>query len=99
LGENPSNELVEKYSLEKQVTAAAPPAFIVHAFDDKSVSARNSLMFFASLLEKNVPASLHVFPQGGHAIALRNNPGSTEEWTNLCELWLSEMGFIPRFKK
>lgn len=99
LGENPSKELIEKYSLEKQVTAAAPPAFIVHAFNDESVSPRNSLLFFAALLDKNVPASLHIFPQGGHSIALRNNPGSTAEWTNLCESWLTEMDFIPQFRK
>jgi acetyl esterase/lipase len=95
LGENPRAETVEKYSLEKQVTVAAPPSFLVHAFDDKSVSVRNSLMFYQALLDKNISATLHIFPQGGHAIALRNNPGSTEKWTELCEMWLVEMGFVP----
>jgi acetyl esterase/lipase len=98
LGENASNELIEKYSLETQVTNATPPAFLVHAFNDKAVSARNSLLFYGALLEKGVPASLHVFPQGGHAIALRNNPGSTEQWTALCEAWMKEMGFLPELK-
>jgi len=95
LGENPKQDLVDKYSLEKQVTQKTPPVFMVHATDDKSVSVRNSLMFYNALLDKNISASLHIFPQGGHNIALRNNPGSTEEWTKLCEMWLIEMGFIP----
>jgi len=56
-------------------------------------------MFYESLLDKKVSASLHIFPNGGHAIALRNNPGSTETWTSLCEMWLVEMGFIPQIKK
>ena len=99
LGANPSKELVEKYSLEKQVTTTTPSAFIVHAADDKSVNPRNSLMFYNTLLDKNIQASLHIFPNGGHAIALRNNPGSTESWTGLCEMWLTEMGFIPQVKK
>lgn len=99
LGESPAKELVEKYSLEKHVTARTPPVFLVHAADDKAVSPRNSLMFYQALLEKNVSASLHIFPLGGHSIALRNNPGSTEEWTRLCELWLIEMGFIPQVRK
>jgi acetyl esterase/lipase len=98
LGANPSNELVEKYSLEKQVTAATPKAFIVDAADDKVVNPRNSLMFYSALLDKNVSASLHVFPSGGHNIALRNNPGSTETWTSLCEMWLVETGIISRSK-
>jgi dipeptidyl aminopeptidase/acylaminoacyl peptidase len=99
LGAEASRELIEKYSLEKQVTTTAPTAFIVHAADDKSVNARNSLMFYNALLDKNIRSSLHIFPQGGHAIALRNNPGSTESWTNLCEMWLVEMNFIPHIKK
>lgn len=99
LGANPSKELAEKYSLEKQVMATTPPSFIVHAADDKTVNPRNSLMFYNALLDKNISASLHVFPNGGHAIALRNNPGSTETWTNLCEMWLVEMNFIPVIKK
>lgn len=95
LGENPSKELIEKYSLETRVTEKTPPAFLVHAADDTSVGVRNSLMFYNALLDKNVPASLHIFPFGAHSIALRNNPGSTEEWSRLCEMWLIEMGFMP----
>ncbi len=99
LGANPTAGLIEKFSLEKQVTAITPTAFIVHAADDKIVNPRNSLMFYNALLDKNISASLHIFPHGGHAIALRNNPGSTETWTNLCEMWLVEMGFIGQVKK
>jgi len=99
LGANPSKQLIEKYSLERQVTPATPPAFVVHAFDDKAVNVRNSLMFYEALLDRKISASLHIFPNGGHAIALRNNPGSTETWTKLCEMWLVEMGFIPLVSK
>lgn len=99
LGADPSADLIEKFSLEKQVTAVMPPVFIVHAADDKSVSPRNSLLFYNALLEKNISASLHIFPRGGHSIALRNNPGSTEIWTKLCEMWLIEMDLIPQVKK
>jgi len=98
LGENPSKGLIERYSLEKQVTPTTPPVFIVHAFDDRAVNVRNSLLFYNALLDKNISASLHIFPRGGHAIALRNNPGSTETWTKLCEMWLVEMELIPLVK-
>lgn len=96
LGENPSNDLIKKYSGHLQVTSKTSPAFIVHAFNDKSVNVKNSLLLFNTLAENNVPSSLHIFPQGGHAIALRNNPGSTEQWTTLCEAWMIEMEFIPQ---
>lgn len=98
LGENPSAELVAKFSNELHVSAATPPTFLAHAYNDKAVSQRNSLLFYQALVEHNVPASLHIFPQGGHAIALRNTPGSAGQWTTLCEAWLLEMGFIKDSK-
>lgn len=98
LGPNPSGELLKKFSLQLQVTKSTPPAFLVHAFNDKSVSPKSSLIFYQALMDHQVPSSLHIFDQGGHAIALRNNPGSTNLWTNLCEQWLLERGIINEIK-
>jgi acetyl esterase/lipase len=96
LGEKPSEDLINKYSTQNSVTNTTPSTFIADAFNDKTVSPMNSLLFYKALLEHQVSTSFHVFPQGGHAIALRNNPGSTEQWTNLCEAWLIETGMIPQ---
>ncbi|HCA78554.1 MAG TPA: alpha/beta hydrolase, partial [Bacteroidetes bacterium] len=98
LGENPTLELIEKYSLELQVTAKTPPCFLVGAFNDKSVHPSNSLRFYEALLEKGVVTSFHVFPQGGHSIGVGNNPGSTALWTPLCEEWMREMGLIESMR-
>jgi acetyl esterase/lipase len=94
LGKNPSKELLDKYSAELHVTDYTPPCFIADAFNDKAVPPQNSLLFYQALLDKGISTSFHVFPQGGHAIALRNNPGSADLWTTLCEMWLNEMSFI-----
>lgn len=94
LGKNPSATMIERYSAELQVTQDTPPAFIVHAYNDTGVKPQNGLMFFEALLEHNVSATFHVFPFGGHSIALRNNPGSTNLWTLIAEQWLEEMGFL-----
>lgn len=97
LGEKPSTKQIELYSTQLQVSSETPPCFIADAFNDKTVDPHNSLLFFQALLEKGVSSSLHVFPQGGHAIAMRNNPGSTALWTALCEKWMIEMNIIPEF--
>jgi acetyl esterase/lipase len=94
LGINPSAELVKKYSLQFQVSDYTPPTFIADAFNDKTVSPKNSLLFYEALLENKIPSSLHIFNQGGHAIALRNNPGSANLWTSLCEQWLMEINML-----
>ncbi len=98
LGEHPTNQQIAEYSNELQVSAKTPPTFIVDAENDKTVNPMNSLLFYQALLANNVPVSFHVFPQGAHSIALRNNPGSTELWTGLCEAWLNEMNIIAPIK-
>jgi acetyl esterase/lipase len=95
LGPGASDEIKKKYSLDLQVTPATPPCFIVDAVNDKTVSPINSLLYYQALLQNKVPVSFHAFPQGAHSIALRNNPGSTELWTKLCEMWLIETDIIP----
>lgn len=94
LGADAPADLKDKYSAELHVTEATPVSFLVHAANDPGVSPMNSILFTRALLEKGISASLHLFPDGKHAIALRNNPGSTNLWTALCESWLTENGFI-----
>ena len=94
LGPKPTAELIKKYSLQFQVSNYTPPTFMAHAFNDRTVSPKNSLLFYDALLSNYIPSSLHLFNQGGHAIALRNNPGSTNLWTSLCEQWLMEVNIL-----
>ncbi len=98
LGETPTAEMRDKYSAEKHVSAKTPAAFIVHAADDKSVNPKNSFLFYTALLEKNVSASLHIYPNGGHSISVSGNPGSTDTWMKTCEIWLGEIGILPPTK-
>ncbi|SER50223.1 alpha/beta hydrolase [Pedobacter rhizosphaerae] len=95
LGENVSLAVGISHSTQLMVNKETPPCFIADAFNDEAVDPHNSLLFYQALLENKIPSALHIFPQGGHAIALRNNPGSTELWTTLCEKWMLEMDIIP----
>jgi acetyl esterase/lipase len=99
LGGDTTKAMIEKYSNELQVTASTPSAFLIHAQNDSTVNVRNSLLFYNALIEKNVDASIHVFPQGGHGIGLFDNPGSTDLWLELLDEWLNEKGFVSPIKK
>ena len=57
--------LVERYSLEKQVTPDTPPAFLAHSTNDNTL-VDNSLLYYKSLLDKKVSVEMHIFPTGGH---------------------------------
>ena len=50
LGENAPPELVTKFSNELHVTAATPPTFLAHAYNDPTVNQRNSLLFYQALV-------------------------------------------------
>lgn len=96
LGKDADEKLESLFSGELNVTDQTPPAFIICAADDPVVNPLNSLHYFESLQKAGVSSCLHIFPKGEHSIALRNNPGSTNLWTELCEAWLREIGMLER---
>lgn len=99
LGIDTTQEMVALFSNERHVSANTPPAFVVHALNDSTVSVKNSLLYYNALVERGAQASIHIFPQGGHGIALVDNPGSTALWLDLLELWLRENKFLDVRKK
>lgn len=71
LGENPDLNLIEKFSMEKNVHKNTPIAFIMHATDDKSVPVENSLKYYTSLKDYKIPVELHLYQDGGHGYSIR----------------------------
>lgn len=63
---NGKPELVERYSLEKRVTAQTPPTILLLSADDKIVPTENSMRYLRALKAQGVPSELHAFPFGGH---------------------------------
>lgn len=94
LGENPSKELIDLMSVEKQVKENTPPTFIWHTAKDQSVPMENSLIYAQSLRKKGVDFELHIFPEGRHGLGLKNEVPYVTRWTRLCEEWLREKKFI-----
>ncbi|MAO66628.1 MAG: endo-1,4-beta-xylanase [Balneola sp.] len=91
LGESPSKEMVDKYSNELQITENTPLAYITHAGDDDLVVVENSLRYYKQLLKHQVPAELHLYPEGGHGFIFRQ---PIDEWMHPLFRWLSNSGFI-----
>lgn len=95
LGKKATPALMEQFSCQLHVGIQTPPSFIALAENDQTVSPANSLLYFSSLLKQNIQGcSLHIFPNGGHSIRVRKNPGITGYWPVLAENWLIETGII-----
>lgn len=88
LGNDPDPELFKHYSNELQVREDTPPTFLLHAGDDDGVPVANSLAFYQALNEKNIPAEMHIYPEGGHGFSLALGKGHLEHWTDCCIDWL-----------
>lgn len=90
IGANPGEELEYKYSLERQVSAHSPQAFIMLSSDDSTVIPINGIGYFLALREQKVPAGLHVYPTGGHGWGFRDNFIYKRQWTEELEKWLRD---------
>ncbi|GMQ31653.1 alpha/beta hydrolase [Algoriphagus confluentis] len=90
IGENASQELMDRFSGELNVTADTPPTFLVHAQDDKGVPIENSLLYYQALHQHGVKASLHIYPSGGHGFAFGLGKGAVEGWREVLLAWMRE---------
>lgn len=96
LGEHPAPELLQRMSLETQVTSATPPTLLFHTQGDAAVPVENSIGFYQALTRAKVAAELHVFEQGGHGVGMTQGLGTTSAWPKRAEEWLRMRGLLER---
>ncbi len=70
IGEDESNPLWQAMSCEQQVDSHTPPAFLWHTVEDDCVPVENSMLYAAALQKAHVSFELHIYPKGGHGMAL-----------------------------
>jgi acetyl esterase/lipase len=93
LGENPTPDLVNRYSNELHVTKNTPPTFLVHTMSDTAVPVENSLMFASALRKEGVPFEFHLYEQGPHGFGLAPANPVLASWAGRCSDWLGIHGF------
>lgn len=91
LGKQPAKEEEDDFSNELHVDGNTPPAFILHSSDDRSVPVAHSLNYYMALLRHQIPATLHIYPIGGHGWGYRDSFTYKREWTGELEKWLREI--------
>ena len=71
LGGSLNDDTIMLYSNENRVDSLAPPAILFHSDDDGFVPRENSVEYYLALNRSGVPASLHIYPVGGHGWGFR----------------------------
>jgi acetyl esterase/lipase len=97
IGKNASQEMIDLYSNQKQVTSNTPPTFLVHAEDDTAVPVENSLWMYQALLNSKVKTEMHLFAGGKHGFGLKN-PTSKALWFNWLTDWMDANGWLTNSK-
>ena len=77
LGEGHSKKELRKleteYSNDLQVNRTTPRTFLALSDDDKAVPAANGFGYYQQLYKHDVPASIHIYPSGGHGWGYRES--------------------------
>lgn len=68
------------FDLDKRLDDKTPPTFIMHTLQDKTVPYAGSMLLTQALTAKGIPASLHLYPFGGHGCGLAKNTQDTIQW-------------------
>lgn len=89
LGKDAKKKMEQLYSNDTQVTRQTPRAWIALADDDNIVVPANGFNYYFECYRHDVPASLHIYPYGGHWGGMRTSfPFHAEMLMNL-KSWLS----------
>ncbi len=88
IGEGASQEMVDLYSNEKQVTPQTPRAIMLLSDDDRVVPSPNSVNYYLALHKNGVKADLHIYPSGGHGWGYRSNFAYHNEMLADLTAWL-----------
>lgn len=88
LGHKPKKRLQQEYSNDLHISRVTPRAFIALSDDDQSVLPANGVNYYVELYRHDVPASLHVYPKGGHGWGNRDSFVYHNEMQLELKAWL-----------
>ena len=83
-----TDEEVAQNTLLNLVSKDAPPAFLVHAYDDDVCNIKESTLYAEKCVEHHVPVEMHLFPKGGHGFGMGREEDGTAQWVQLFVNWL-----------
>ena len=89
LGKDAKKKLEREYSNDQQVTRVTPRAFIVLSDNDHAVLPVNGVNYYFECYRHDVPASLHVYPTGGHGWGIRTSFAFHVEMMQELRTWLN----------
>ncbi len=82
----------ENFQLSQEVTVSeqTPPTFIVQSEDDHNYI-DSSIFYYYALKEAKIPATMHLYPNGGHGFGARRTGSAAQDWPMEYVRWLGDL--------
>lgn len=90
IGPDFSVEDVDRFSNERNVNGDTPPAFLMHAADDRAVPIANSERYLDALEANGVAGTLFRYETGGHGFGMYNKTDD-RDWFEAMRSWVEEL--------
>ena len=92
-GTGASEETIRKIKPSLNVSAIAPPTFILQTSEDRAL-APSATGFYDALLSEGVPVELHIFEHGKHGFGLGMTDSALSVWPDLLATWMRVRGLL-----
>ena len=78
-----------------RVEAGLPPMFIAQMGDDTASLPQGSAQLYLELVNRKIPAEIHIYERGGHGFGLRSRPQAVgpSDWPQRAADWLKLRGY------
>ncbi|GJE44359.1 Acetylxylan esterase [Methylobacterium soli] len=94
IGDHPSLQARDEWSIETHVHRGCPPMFLVEADDDPICKPAHTRILEAACLSADVPVERHQFRTGGHGFGMGRPDTPETMWPGMCRAWLSRLGVL-----
>lgn len=89
LGHKARKKEIREFSSDRSVSGRTPRAFIALSDDDSAVLPENGVNFYQACYRHDVPATLHIYPSGGHGWGYRESFPFHMEMLLELKAWLA----------
>lgn len=90
LGKQPTEEAVDRMSVEKHITADFPPTFVWYGTADRSVDPENSRMLQESLHRAGIPHLVEEYEGIGHGVGLATGTAAEPWFSHAVAFWKAQ---------
>lgn len=91
LGSGRTAGQTEYYSLENRVDDSTPTTILLLSDDDRTVPPVSSTRYYNALKEHGIPATMHIYPSGGHGWGMKESFEYKDEWRHALAEWLKRL--------